>query len=215
MRNILSHPFRKMICCTVAAAACLIVMSGTTLSQGSPGGPPANASEGPRQEDRDRQRREADLRAGDVGVVIAVIKKKQMEASIEQMKQDFKHIQLIRNEMVDDLVAKKPLDYKRISDRTEEVNKRAQRLKTFLMPPKPGEKEETPPTPVELKSEEMTGALVKLCNLIYGFTNNPAIKNADVTDAKDAAKAGTDLLSIISLSNDIKSSAERLSKTLK
>ncbi|MGB9181408.1 MAG: hypothetical protein WCB68_19415 [Pyrinomonadaceae bacterium] len=214
MRNILSHPFRKMICCTVAAAAFLIVMSGAAFSQGAPGGPPPDTSN-PRGEDRDRQRREADLRAGDIGVVIAGIQQKKMAASIEQMKQDFKHIQLIRNEMVDDLVAKKPLDYKRISDRTEEVNKRAQRLKTFLMPPKPGEKEETPPTPVELKSEEMTGALVKLCNLIYNFTNNPAIKNADVTDAKDAAKAGTDLLSIISLSNDIKSSAERLSKTPK
>lgn len=189
-------------------------MASASLAQSTPGGgPPADASEGPRKEDRDRQRREADLRAGEIGVVVEGIRQKQMAASIEQMKQDFKHIQLIRNEIVDNLVAKKPLDYKQISNQTGEINKRAQRLRTFLMPPKPGEKEKEEAqagNPVELKSEEMTGALVKLCNLIYGFTNNPAIKNADVTDAKDASKAGTDLMSIIALSNDIKSSAERL-----
>lgn len=198
------------------AAAFLIVVSGVALGQGAPGGgPPADASEGPRKDDRDRQRREADLRAGDVGVVVAGIKRKQMEASIEQMKQDFKHIQIIRNEMVDNLVAKKPLDFKLISDQTGEINKRAERLKTFLMPPKPGDKEEAQAKPFELKSEEMTGALVKLCNLIYSFSKNPALKNPDVTDAKDAAKAGSDLMSIIELSNSIKSSAEQLGKAPK
>lgn len=211
MRDVQTQTLRKVIRCLAAAAALLIVMSGAALAQRPAGaGAPADAVEGPRKDDRDRQRREADLRAGDVGVVISGLKQKQMEASIEQMKQDFKHIQLIRNQMVDNLVAKKPLNYKLISEQTGEINKRATRLKTFLMPPKPGEKEAAPASAVELKSEEMAGAMVKLCNLIYSFTNNPAIKNADVTDAKDAAKAGNDLVNIIELSNNLKSSAEKL-----
>jgi len=69
----------------------------------------------------------------------------------------------------------------------------------------------------ELKSEEMIGALVRLCKLIDSFTENPALKNAATIDSKDVAKgkenkadADRDLLAIIKLSNSLQKKSESL-----
>ena len=77
-----------------------------------------------------------------------------------------------------------------------------------------GEKENKAP---ELKSEEMIGALVRLCKLIDSFTENTALKNAATIDSKDAAKArenkanaDRDLLAIIKLSNSLQKKSESL-----
>ena len=135
----------------------------------------------------------------------------QVAAAVEQIKQDFKRIQLIRNEMVDNLLAKKPLDYKLISDQTGEINKRANRLKTYMIPP--GEKEKNLENQIEFDTEQMKGALVKLCNLIYSFTKNPALKSPNVVDVQQSNRFRADLQSIIGLSSSIRKSAETLSRT--
>jgi hypothetical protein len=69
----------------------------------------------------------------------------------------------------------------------------------------------------DLKSEEMIGALVKLCKLIDSFTENPALKNAAAIDAKETekvkenkAKADGDLLAIIKLSDNLHKTADTL-----
>jgi hypothetical protein len=103
-----------------------------------------------------------------------------------------------------------------IAERTGEINKRAHRLKTFLMPPVPekqekeGEKEKE--STIELKPDEIKGALIKLCNTIYNFTENPILKTPNVVDVEQSARAGQDLLTVIELSGNIKASAEKLSK---
>jgi len=65
----------------------------------------------------------------------------------------------------------------------------------------------------------MIGALVRLCKLIDSFTENPALKNADMVDAKAIAKAkenkanaDRDLLSIIKLSAGLQKKAEQMSR---
>jgi hypothetical protein len=140
---------------------------------------------------------------------------RRLAAAIEQTKQDFKRIQLIRNDMIDELLSNKPLDYKRIAEQTAEVNKRAGRLKFFMMPAKPEEKKPETENKAELNGEEVKGALVKLCNLIRSFTGNPMFKDLGTLDLKESAKASTDLLAIIEISDIARRSAERLSKTSK
>ena len=73
--------------------------------------------------------------------------------------------------------------------------------------------------PSDLTSDEMVGALVRLCKLIDSFTENPTLKNAATVDANDIekarenkAKADKDLLAIIKLSETIKKKAENLKK---
>ena len=70
---------------------------------------------------------------------------------------------------------------------------------------------------VRVDSDEMVGALVKLCKLIDSFTENPSLKNAATLDVKEVekakeekARADRDLLAIIKLSENIQKASDSL-----
>jgi hypothetical protein len=113
------------------------------------------------------------------------------------------------------ILAEKPFDYKLISDKAREINKRADRLKAFLIPVDPDDKEKNQKNQGEFDNDEMKGALIQLCNQIESFVDNPVLKTPDTVDVEQSTKAGGDLLSIIELSGTIKRSAERLNKSSK
>jgi hypothetical protein len=206
----------KVAALRLAAVASLILIAAIAASaQGPPPGADAPGLRNPKGEEDARTNREAKLRSGEVGASAEQLNKQRLLAGIEQTKQDFKRIQLVRNDMVDDIVAKKPFDFKQISERAEEVNKRAVRLKSYLMPPTPEGEKKPEEKEVFYAEEEMKGALVKLCNNIYSFTGNEMFKNPGTLDADKSMKAGADLLNIIELSGNIKRSADKLSKSAK
>jgi hypothetical protein len=205
MRN---HSTAHAVCYMAAAIALLAAASDTALAQ-RPENPDL------KREQRNREVREANLRNTEAKVEIERIDQKRVAAAIKQVKDDFKQIQLVRNEMVRNLLADKPLDYKLIAGETEVIHKRADRLKTFLMPPVPNHDKEQPRSQIEFDEREMKDALVRLCNLIAGFIDNPVLKTPDKIDVEQSTKAGGDLLSIIELSGNIKRSAERLNKQTK
>jgi hypothetical protein len=209
----LSQSIRDIVYCLAVTVSSLILMASTALAQQpTPGTNPSDV----RLEQRERQNREMQLRsAGGMGVAATAIDQQRLNAAIEQVKQDFKRIQVIRNEMVDSLLANKPLNYKHLSEQTGEINKRASRLKTFLMQPTPEDKDKEQKNRAEFTNSEMKGALVKLCNLIVSFTENPILKTPGTVDVQQSAKAGRDLLSIIEISSTLKKSAEKLNQTSK
>lgn len=185
---------------------------------GSAGPPPPNAGPppniNPRVEDRVRAGREANLRSAEMEAGEEAENQKRVLTAIANMKQDFTRIQVLRNEIARNLIAHKPLDYAVISDQTTEINKRAQRLNAYMLAHAPDNKDQNSSA---LKSDEMIGALVKLCKLIDSFTENPALKNAATIDAEkseqakmDKAKADADLLTIIKLSETIQKKAGEL-----
>jgi len=200
----------RIICCIAAAISFSMV---TAIEVSAMQGPPPPGERSPRGPDRDRELREKILRSAEMKVAIEKKDEKRIEAAIKQVKKDFERIQIVRNEMVRHLLAEKPLDYKFIFEKTGEINERADRLKTFLMPPVPEEKEKSEQSQIELRHEDMKGALVQLCNLMAGFIDNPILKNPDTVDVEQSAKAGGDLIKIIELSGNIKRSAESLRKT--
>ena len=53
------------------------------------------------------------------------------------MKQDFARIQVLRNDIARNLVARKPLDYDLVAEQTAEINKRANGLNVYMMAPVP------------------------------------------------------------------------------
>jgi hypothetical protein len=183
---------------------CLAV---TALAQGKPAGagPPPNNN--PNIDDRIRQIDEGRLRGAETNAGVEAENQKRLQAAIVNMKDDYKRIQILRNDIARNLVARKPLDYKLVAEQTAEINKRSTRLNIYMQARVPDEEK---PTSAELKNEEMVGALVKLCKLIDSFTENPALKNAATVDSKDIAKskedkanADRDLLAIIKLSASI------------
>ena len=197
---------RHLIFCGVASVFSLIVIGNTAHAQ-------RTTSPDLRGEQRERQQREASLRTAENVAAIEKRDQQRLDAAIKQVKEDFKHIQILRNQMVRDLLANKPFDYKHISDETGEISNRAVRLKTFLISPVHSEKsvEKNQKKDTELKDEEMKEALIQLCNIIAGFIDNPILKNlGEKIDVEQSTRAGSDLQTIIELSNHIKKSAERL-----
>jgi hypothetical protein len=191
----------------LAVAIFSLWMAGTTLAQGKPAGagPPPNNN--PNLDDRIRQLDEGRLRGAETNVSVEEQNQKRLQAAIVNMRDDYKRIQILRNDIARNLVARKPLDYKLVAEQTAEINKRSTRLNIYMQARVPDEEK---PTSAELKNEEMVGALVKLCKLIDSFTENPALKNAATVDSKDIAKskedkasADRDLLAIIKLSASI------------
>ena len=175
---------------------------------GPPAGAGAPAKIDPKGDDHVRQFTESRLRSTEVDAAIEAENQKRVQAAIVNVKQDFTRIQVLRNDIARNLVARKPLDYSLVTEQTAEINKRANRLKTYMMSRGPDDNEKTDPPGI--KSEEMIGALVKLCKLIDSFTDNPTLKNVATVDAKDIekvkedkARADKDLLAIIKLTANI------------
>lgn len=162
-----------------------------------------------------RRASEVRLRSGEMEADAESENQKHIQEAISHMKQDFSRIQVLRNDIARNLIARKPLDYNLITEQTAEIHKRAQRLNVYMLAHAPEDKEHN--NPPDLKSEEMTNALVKLCKLIDSFTENPALKNAAMVDAKeiekakeDKARADRDLLAILKLSENLHKKSDSL-----
>ncbi len=199
------------------AAALLLAAAAVASAQAPPPGAGAPGRVNPKDDTQSRTNREARLRSAEMGAAAAEVNQKQLAAAIERTKNDFKRIQLVRNELVDLLVSKKPFDYKQLAGQAGEINERAHRLKSFLMKPAveaaqpDGEKAAESERPL-YDDAAMRSALVKLCNTIHSFTGNPMFKNPDVVAADQPVKAGGELLAIIELSDNVKHNAERLAR---
>ena len=196
----------------VVAGIFSLCLAGPTLAQQNPTGPPPGAgpppNNNPNIDARRRQIDESRLRSAEMGVSEDEANQKRLQAAIVNMKEDFRRIQVVRNDIARNLLASKPLDYKLLSEQSAEINKRASRLNVYMRARSPGDKEQN--NSAEVKSEEMIDALVRLCKLIDSFTENPALKNAATLEAKeiekakeDKAKADGDLLAIMKLSESI------------
>ena len=195
----------------VLGAAMSTLAQGPTPPAGA--GPPMNPD--PMRAERERQTSEARLRTAELGAAEDAERQKLIRMAIANVKQDFTRIQVLRNDIARNLVARKPLDYNLITEQTAEIRKRAQRLNVYMLARAPENKEQN--STLEFASEEMIDALVKLCKLIDNFTENPAIKNVATIDAKDRekakedkAKADQDLMSIIRLSETIHKKSDSL-----
>ena len=208
----------KILARLVFAGVFSLCLTGMTLAQGTAGkpagaGPPPNNN--PNIDTRQRQVDENRLRSAELNVAAEEGNQKRLQAAISNMKEDFTRIQVLRNDIARNLIAQKPLDYKKLSEQTAEINKRSSRLNVYMRARDPeDEKEHNSP---ELKSEEMVDALVLLCKLIDSFTENPALKNAATVDSREVARAkenkanaDRDLLAIIKLSDSLQKKSDSL-----
>lgn len=203
-----------MMMAGLIAAICVLAFAATPAraQRTTPSGPPPPGSGGPFAEVRERQQREAQLRSAEMLSPVKNKDQRQAEAAAEQLRDDFKNIQLMRNKLVRHLQSDQPLDYKFIAHETAEINKRAGRLKTHLLRETPdGEKKEQEPQ-VEISDAQMKDALVTMCKRIDSFTESPVFKVPEVVNVEQSAKANRDLRHIVLLSGGIRKTAERLNK---
>jgi hypothetical protein len=195
----------------IAVAVCLLTFTPQTV-KGQQTIPTAPAVKDPFGEIREMQRREAQLRGAEIFGPARKGDPTDPEAAAKQMREDFKAIQVTRNNVARHLLSEKPLDIKFIAAATEAINKRANRLRAYLtLESIEGEKKEEGKA-LELGDHQMKGALVAMCKRIDSFTENPVFKESEVVDAPQSAKAKSDLRDIILLSDGIVKLAEKLNK---
>jgi hypothetical protein len=199
--------------CLGVSALVLIVSASTVPAQAGRVSPPPVKD--PRSETLERTNREATLRSAEMEVAVEKTDQRRINATIEQIKEDFRHIQIVRNEIVRNILANKPFDYTLISEEAGDVRKRADRLKSTLVAPAGQEAEKSQKNEIDFTDQEMKSVLVRLCKLIDSFVENPVLKTPAITDAQQSKKVAGDLLNIIDLSANIKRSADKLNKTSK
>src|SRR6266480_6630831 len=127
-----------------------LCLTGTTMAQKPAGaGPPPNNN--PNLDDRIRQLDEGRLRGAETNVSVEEQNQKRLQAAIVNMRDDYKRIQILRNDIARNLVARKPLDYKLVAGQTAEINKRSTRLNIYMLARVPDEEKHD--NSAELKSE--------------------------------------------------------------
>lgn len=203
--------------CSVARVVCALTLSVFFLAlatgDASAQRPSAPSNPDPKRGMREREQREAMLRKSETAAEVEKRDQKRIAEAVEKIREDFKQIQIVRNGIVRRLLAGQPLDYKVIAEESADIHKRADRMRTYMLPPMPEDQGDQPKSQIEFDRGEMQDALVRLCNMIAVFVDNPTFKAPGTTDVEQSTKAGGELLSIIELSGNIKRSAEKLSKT--
>lgn len=196
----------------IAAALALTYLSGVPVQaqsrapnweRGDPG------STGMSDRDRNLLERETQLTMMEKQRRRAV--KTDPKMAFEQIREDFRRIQIVDHAVIRAVSSRDTLDYKFIAESVADIRKRAERLKLNLVFPE-GEKDEAH---LKLPDPEASGlkpALDRLDNLILSFVNNPVFKDAGVVDTKLGGKARRDLDFIIELSDKVKKIAERMRK---
>jgi len=133
------------------------------------------------------------------------------QATLKQINEDFKALQLLTNELVTAISGPDQIDYKSALKLISEISGKASRLKSNMVLPKadPDKKK----TPVEiLNTSTFSAEVAVLDKVVVSFTTNPIFQQPDVIDIDLAKKASGDLVSIIDQSGRLKKAASKLAK---
>ncbi len=197
----------------LAPAALLLSLQALCAAQQMPGATAPNGDPAAARI-RDEQRREMVLRNGGRREDAPKTDERAVKAAAEQLNQDFKRVQVIRNDLARAVTSGAALDYRRLSDAAAEVRKRSVRMQTYLALRDP-EGEEKPREEEEAARDEagLRDALVRLCKRIDSFVANPRFKSPGVVDVDATARAARDLREVIALSQQIRGGAERLGRS--
>jgi hypothetical protein len=145
-------------------------------------------------------------------------KQERVQDMLPQIKEDFRQLQIVNNDMMVQVVSTPALDYKMLDHAIGEINKRAGRLKDYLNlvelkepETKTPEVQAAPALPAD--ERQLKTSLFKLDGLIMSFVNNPQFKQVGVVSVEHSHKASHDLRDIIELSRVVRKGIARLSKS--
>jgi hypothetical protein len=127
-----------------------------------------------------------------------------------QIRDDYKQIQLVNNDLAKATAAAGSLDFKYVAKSVSDIKSRAARLKENLMLPEDKKTAERPKAEPVAEAGRLKNSLIVLDNLVMAFVNNPIFEQAKAVNIEQAIKARHNLEDIIELSEQIKKSVEKL-----
>jgi len=180
---------------------------------------PAAARAQSTQAARDARRMEMEMRQRTLRDLDKMINKKRAKAPdarpvYNDVAEEFKQLQVVNYSLAGAADPKAPLDFARVRKESAEVRKRAARLKSYLSLPEVGDAQKQGKAAEIQTPEALRSAVKELDALVNSFAWNPVFQKPGVVDLEQSTKAGRDLAGIISLSEQIRKSAEELGKSL-
>lgn len=200
----------------LACAALLLTLQALCLAQGQ--GVPVSIPRVDPEAARiiDEQKRELILRSGGRREKNAPTDERAVKAAAEQLGQDFKRVQVIRNELARAVTSGAALDFKHVSEDAAEVRKRSVRMQAYLaLREESGDAKPHEDEAATYDEPNLREAVARLCKRIDSFVANPRFKSPGVVDVDGTTKAARDLREMIALSERIRGSAERLGHSSK
>ena len=133
--------------------------------------------------------------------------------TLEQIKEDYLHIQIASRDLSQAVSLGDALDLKSVAKSSLEIRKCAKRLKHNLVLPKSAEEvSKLADASAGTEAAQLKSSVTALNNLIDGFVNNPLFHKVNVVDAQSSVKARRDLEQIMLLSEHVKRSSEKLDR---
>jgi len=196
----------------IVGALTLTLLSAAFLfAQVSDGGVQTNSAD-PFREALERRSRETALRSVTM-IGTHTSDPRLQRALIAQMNEDFKQLQVIRLGMVKDIADGKSFQYKRLASDASEIKKRAQRLRSSLALLEDKDAGKTTEKDAGYDARTIQDAASDLCLQISRFTTNPLFNPGAVYNLRYATEADQALDTVITLSVNIKNSAEKLRRS--
>ena len=127
-----------------------------------------------------------------------------------QIKEDFLRLQIVNNELAKVVAGGEQLDLKLVAKSASEIRKRAERLKDNLALPKAAEREKIPASAPPADLGQLKTALSRLDGIVLRFSNNLHAKGVRRFDAEASGRLRRDLEAIVSLSERVRKSSEKL-----
>ena len=125
-------------------------------------------------------------------------------AQLKQIRDDFKALQSLNNQMMAEAWSRERLDYSRISGMISEINGRAARLKTNLALPESASSKKTNERLSISGLKEFRSVLSLMDHSIMSFVTNPIFQRPNLVEIDLAKQARLDLESVISISGNLK-----------
>ena len=169
--------------------------------------------------DRDARRLELEMRQRALRDLDKVMNKRPAKAPdarpvYNDVAEEFKQLQVVNYSLAGAADPKSPLDFARVRKESAEVRKRAARLKSYLSLPEVGDAQKQGKAAEIQTPEALRAAVRQLDALVNSFAWNPVFQKPGVVDLEQSAKAGRDLAGILTLSEQIRKSADELGKSL-
>jgi hypothetical protein len=130
---------------------------------------------------------------------------------LAEINEDMRQLQTLSDGLAHATAADQQVDYKFISDSVVEVKKRSMRLNTNLALPQAKDEKHSDDKPAD--GNQLQPGVAALNKLIDGFLHNPIFSDAGQPDPQLAAKAKRDLEQIITLSDKLRKTADKLNKS--
>ena len=129
---------------------------------------------------------------------------KEQTSLFAQIREDFRRLQIINNEMMRTVFVNSNVDRKLIAVTTAEINKRAMRLSANLVLPRIDDQAKNQKPDDARNDGNLQAGLLALDHCIMSFVANPLFKQPNVVDSQSALRARSDLNLIIRLSERLK-----------